>query len=48
MKIEIDKDKCIGCGLCRDIGDGLFKIGEVGNAESTVDLVPIMKEHSGK
>ncbi|AJD30306.1 ferredoxin [Clostridium sporogenes] len=48
MKIEIDKDKCIGCGLCRDIGDGLFKIGEDGKAESTIDPVPIMKEQYGK
>lgn len=30
MKVEIDKDKCIACGLCEDISDGLFK--EIGRA----------------
>ncbi|NFI67414.1 hypothetical protein FC922_11545 [Clostridium botulinum] len=43
MKIEIDKDKCIGCGLCEEIGDGLFKVGEEDKAELTIDPIPIMK-----
>ncbi|EJP6474047.1 ferredoxin [Clostridium sp. FAM 1755] len=48
MKIEINKKKCIGCGLCQDIGDGLFKIGEDDKAELTIEPIPIIKEQYGK
>ncbi|NFH86996.1 ferredoxin [Clostridium botulinum] len=48
MKIEIDKDKCIGCGLCEEIGDGLFKVGDEDKAELTIEPIPIMKEQYGK
>ena len=48
MKIQIDKEKCIGCGLCEDIGDGLFKIGRDDKAELTIYPIPVMKEQYGK
>ncbi|EJO5346165.1 ferredoxin [Clostridium botulinum] len=48
MKIEINKQKCIGCGLCKDIGDGLFQIGIDNKAELTIDPIPAIKEQYGK
>jgi len=32
MRIKIDKDKCIGCGLCEGICGGLFQMGDDGKA----------------
>lgn len=32
MKIKIDKEKCIGCGLCEGICGGIFRIGDDGKA----------------
>ena len=32
MIIKIDKEKCIGCGLCEGICGGLFQIGDDGKA----------------
>ncbi|WP_251861615.1 ferredoxin [Clostridium sp. Marseille-Q2269] len=48
MKIEIDRDKCIGCGMCRDIGDGLFEMGEDDKAQLTIYPIPVLKEQYGK
>ena len=32
-KIKIDKEKCIGCGLCASIAEKVFRLGENGKAE---------------
>ena len=32
MTIEIDKKKCIGCGLCASIAPEVFKLGNDGLA----------------
>lgn len=28
MRINIDENKCIGCGLCDDLLPGVFTVGE--------------------
>lgn len=33
MKVNVNKDICIGCGACSSISDGYFEIGEDGLAE---------------
>jgi ferredoxin len=32
-KFRINKEKCIGCGICVQVSDGATKIGEDGKAE---------------
>lgn len=32
-KVRVDKEKCIGCGLCAAIADKAFWIGDEGKAE---------------
>lgn len=32
-KIIVDKNKCIGCGLCTAIADKTFRIGKDGKSE---------------
>jgi ferredoxin len=33
MTVEIDKKKCIGCGLCVSISPEVFKMGDSGTAQ---------------
>jgi len=33
MKIQVDKDKCIGCGACIAIAPKSFRFGEDGKSE---------------
>lgn len=37
MRAKVNKDMCIGCGLCTGIADGVFEIGDDGKAEAIVD-----------
>ncbi len=30
--VKVDKEKCIGCGLCESMCDAVFKIGSDGKA----------------
>jgi ferredoxin len=32
MRIKIDREKCLGCGLCEGICGGIFQIGDDGKA----------------
>lgn len=42
-KIKVDKDKCIGCGLCVSIAEEVFEMGEDGKA----GVVEGYKENKG-
>ena len=44
-KARVNKDQCIGCGLCTSLSD-LFQIGDDGLAEVTVEEVPAEAEAS--
>ena len=39
MKVTIDKEECIGCGLCATICEDVFEMAD-DKATVTVDLVP--------
>jgi len=41
FKVQVDKDKCIGCGTCVAICPGNFKMGSDGKS------IPIKKEVEG-
>ncbi len=40
MKASIDRDGCIGCGLCPDTCPEVFAMADDGKAEVIVDEVP--------
>lgn len=40
MKAEVDKDTCIGCGLCPSICEEVFQLGDDGKAFAIEDDVP--------
>lgn len=40
MKAKVDKDTCIGCGLCPSICSEVFEMQDDGKAGTIVDSVP--------
>lgn len=40
MKAAVDKDTCIGCGLCPTIAPEVFDMDDDGKAHTIVDEVP--------
>ena len=40
MKAVVDKDLCIGCGLCPSICAEVFEMGDDGLSHVIVDTVP--------
>ena len=40
MKAHIDRDGCIGCGLCEEICPEVFHLADDGLAEVIADQVP--------
>jgi ferredoxin len=45
MAIKIDKEKCVGCGLCASICSEIFAIGKDGKAMVKVQKkIPCVKE----
>lgn len=44
MRVTIDKDGCIGCGLCESICPDVFKINDEGKAEVTSSHIDIKHE----
>ena len=47
-KFKVNKDACIGCGVCTCICDAVFAFGEDGKAEAIIDEVPADLEDSCK
>ncbi|WP_315116725.1 ferredoxin [uncultured Clostridium sp.] len=48
MKAHVDKDTCIGCGLCPSIAPDVFEMDDDGKAIVTVDQVPDGSEDAAK
>ncbi len=44
MKASIDRDGCIGCGLCADTCPNVFRMADDGLAEAYVETVPAADE----
>lgn len=40
MKACVDRDTCIGCGLCEAICPGVFRMDDEGISEVIVDDIP--------
>lgn len=48
MKAKVDKDTCIGCGLCPSICPEVFEMDDDGLAHTIVDAVPDSVEDEAK
>ena len=46
MKAKVDKNLCIGCGLCADVCQQVFEMGDDDKAEVKADPVPPEAEDS--
>lgn len=44
MKTNVDKDTCIGCGLCPSICEAVYHMDDDGKAEAIDSEVPKDKE----
>jgi ferredoxin len=40
MKVRVDPDLCIGCGICPDVAPEVFEMGSDDKAHTKVDPVP--------
>ena len=49
MKVNVIKDKCIGCGNCVALTEGqIFDFNDEGLAEAIIDVVPEDMEETAK
>ena len=48
MNAHVDKDACIGCGLCPSVCPAVFDMDDDGKAKSIVDEIPSEEEASSK
>ncbi|MBC2581278.1 ferredoxin [Clostridium sp. DJ247] len=46
MKAVVDKDTCIGCGLCPSVSPEVFQMDDEGKAEAIAETVPSGAEDS--
>lgn len=44
MKVFVDPDICMGCGVCETIAPLVFELGEDGIAKVLVEIVPVELE----
>jgi len=45
MMVSVDKEKCIGCGLCASICEEVFEMGDDGKAQVKAQKnIPCVKE----
>ena len=44
MKVKVNQDVCIGCGLCAGLAAALFELTDEGKAQALVDEVPVDEE----
>lgn len=48
MKVFVDQDLCISCGLCIDICPAVFDCNDDGKADAIVDEVPADAEDDAR
>lgn len=48
MKVKVNKELCIGCGVCEGVDEELFKIGDDGLSNAVAEVVPEGKEDNAK
>lgn len=48
MKATVDKDICIGCGLCPSVCSEVFEMDDDGKAKAKVEIVPTNVEGEAK
>jgi ferredoxin len=46
MKVKVDKDLCLGCGICPDICPEVFEMEDDGKAVTKIDEIPPEAENS--
>ncbi len=44
MKPVVDKDLCIGCGVCPSVAPSMFEMNDEGLADVIVDEIPAGEE----
>ena len=48
MKIKVNQENCIGCGLCVSSAEDLFELNDDGISVAKVDTVPEDKQDTAK
>ncbi|MDW7657200.1 MAG: ferredoxin [Bacillota bacterium] len=48
MKATVDRDLCIGCGLCAEICPDVFEMDDESIAQVIVDVIPADAEEAAK
>ena len=48
MKVKVNQDNCIGCGLCVSNAEDLFEFNDKGISVVKVDTVPEDKQDEAK